>query len=167
MRVKALWLVTITWWRWVRVLRRCSSAQGCSTDPCCIRYRRECMASPQCLRWGQNHRRQDEENHLQDRRSKILGLIASKTCIFLCFHKGQAPMMTHEPRPCLVIPEVGSLHCRHQSSKEEASDCGGRFWRLNFWKKKESEMPWQDTRNQEMGDGLDILITKQTSRPML
>jgi hypothetical protein len=53
-----------------------------------------------------------------------LGGAASKTHLFLCFHKTQAPMMMTESNPFLAVPAMAALLLVHHSKKEASSGCG-------------------------------------------
>jgi hypothetical protein len=53
-----------------------------------------------------------------------LGVAASKTHLFLCFHRTQAPKIRAEFRPFRAAPVTTTLLFLPQSKKEVSSGCG-------------------------------------------
>jgi hypothetical protein len=65
-----------------------------------------------------------------------LGGAASKTHLFLCFHKIQAPKKMTELSPLLAAPEMIALFLAHQSKKETSPGCGETSYKLTLPRKE-------------------------------
>jgi hypothetical protein len=65
-----------------------------------------------------------------------LGGAASKTHLFLCFHKTQAPKMMTELSPFLAAPVMIAMLLAHQSKKEASPGCGETSCKLTLPRKE-------------------------------